>query len=363
MRFRSQRSTGAGEAEENEDEDQVIEEHHGRQRTLSIEEKESIITSVMSHGKGIREAASELYLSRSSVSRVVKEFEETGRIRVARRGGDRRSINDQAYLTGVKNFLMDNPSYSVRELVNSLNEMHQVNYAVRTVGRWIHDNLMFTLKIAHRETVEYNSPFRLRQREEWCREFQIQGKSLHRMVVLDESGFNLTKIRTQGRAPVGRRPEVPRPPREANLTLIAAMTSSKVIASNCLLGAINSTRFSAWLENSLFPAMREAGFNSVLMDNASFHKSGITSAVFQRNNIQMNLLPPYSPFLNPIELLFSNLKRFVARQDFIAGGTIEEYIEAEINNTTSENCEGWYQHCQENFIKALNHEELGHEYH
>ena len=47
----------------------------------------------------------------------------------------------------------------------------------------------------------------------------------------------------------------------------------------------------------------------IIMDNASYHKSARLEEIFDKHNHLLVFLPPYSPELNPIELLWGILKR------------------------------------------------------
>ena len=47
---------------------------------------------------------------------------------------------------------------------------------------------------------------------------------------------------------------------------------------------------------------------TVIMDNASFHKSDEISELFEKNRVNLIYLPPYSPDLNPIEHKWAQLK-------------------------------------------------------
>ena len=49
----------------------------------------------------------------------------------------------------------------------------------------------------------------------------------------------------------------------------------------------------------------------LILDNAKFHKSSYVFATASRLNITLLFLPPYSPDLNPIELVWKDLKRWV----------------------------------------------------
>jgi transposase len=74
-------------------------------------------------------------------------------------------------------------------------------------------------------------------------------------------------------------------------------------------GACNSILFIAWLEKMLIPELK-AG-QTVIMDNASFHKSPIVKNLIEAAGCKLVYLPPYSPDLNPIEKFWANLKRWI----------------------------------------------------
>ena len=71
-------------------------------------------------------------------------------------------------------------------------------------------------------------------------------------------------------------------------------------------GALNVDIFRAYVTQMLVPSL-EAG-DIVIMDNLSSHKvSGIVQAV-EAVGASIMFLPPYSPDLNPIELMWSKMK-------------------------------------------------------
>lgn len=58
----------------------------------------------------------------------------------------------------------------------------------------------------------------------------------------------------------------------------------------------------------------------VVLDNLSSHKSDAVREAIEEAGAELLFLPPYSPDLNPIEQVFSKLKRALRRS---AKGTIE----------------------------------------
>jgi transposase len=87
--------------------------------------------------------------------------------------------------------------------------------------------------------------------------------------------------------------------------------SSLVIASEYqvvkrteLNGSFNTQRFCAFLQELHIPRG-----SVILLDNVSFHHSKAALEVVQRKGIVLLFTPPYSPWFNPIEGIFSIVKR------------------------------------------------------
>jgi transposase len=78
-----------------------------------------------------------------------------------------------------------------------------------------------------------------------------------------------------------------------------------------LHGAMTGETFLAYVEQFLVPTLKRKDI--VIMDNLSAHKApGIREAI-EAAGATLRYLPPYSPDLNPIEMLFSKLKAFLRK--------------------------------------------------
>lgn len=80
------------------------------------------------------------------------------------------------------------------------------------------------------------------------------------------------------------------------------------------------------------------------MDNASIHKASEVRELFRNSRHEMALLPPYSPFLNPVEECFSKLKNLVKRKPGLSPLELCEHIKASTNEITQQNCKAWVEH-------------------
>ena len=92
-------------------------------------------------------------------------------------------------------------------------------------------------------------------------------------------------------------------------TLIAALGVQGMPCSMVVDGAVNSDLFEAFVEQVLVPALTVGDI--VVMDNLSSHKRPRVRELVEAAGSQLLYLPPYSPDLNPIEMIFSKIKQLL----------------------------------------------------
>jgi transposase len=116
--------------------------------------------------------------------------------------------------------------------------------------------------------------------------------------------------RLRGRAPRGKRlvDKIPHG-HWMTTTLIAALGVEGMRCSTVVDGAINREVFEAFVEHVLVPELQPA--DVVVMDNLSSHKGGRIRQLIEGTGAELRYLPPYSPDLNPIELVFSKIKQLM----------------------------------------------------
>ena len=78
-------------------------------------------------------------------------------------------------------------------------------------------------------------------------------------------------------------------------------------------GTINRARFVEWITDKLLPVLGNASLfeprSVVILDNATVHHSDEIIRLIRSVGAEVIFLPPYSPFLNPIEQFFNIYKR------------------------------------------------------
>jgi transposase len=139
-----------------------------------------------------------------------------------------------------------------------------------------------------------------------------KGLSAEQRVFLDESGSNTGMTRKYGRAVEKERVYDRAPINHGNQTAI--ISSIRLCGSTVpvtLSGAMNGEQFKHYITTNLVPALHQGDI--VIMDNLSSHKAdGIKEAV-EKAGATVMYIPPYSPDLNPIEEMRSQLKAYLRK--------------------------------------------------
>lgn len=126
-------------------------------------------------------------------------------------------------------------------------------------------------------------------------------------VYVDESGLEESLCREYGRAPRGQKVSGERMGKKAQrLSIIAGLNQKELVAPLHFQGYCDTEVVNTWVENALMPCLKPG--QTVIMDNASFHKSTRTKQLIETKGCKLLYLPTYSPDLNPIEQQWAILK-------------------------------------------------------
>jgi len=90
-------------------------------------------------------------------------------------------------------------------------------------------------------------------------------------------------------------------------SIVAGKCGRKILVPLSYEGTTDSSLFEFWFENMLIPEL--AAGQTVVLDNASFHRKNQVRKLAEQAGCTVIFLPPYSPDLNPIENFWAWLKR------------------------------------------------------
>ena len=135
---------------------------------------------------------------------------------------------------------------------------------------------------------------------------------LEKLVFIDETWAKTNMTPLYGWAEIGKRvrDDVPQGHWKTT-TFLAALRHEGLTAPMVLDWAINGEWFLAYVEQILLPTLKEGDI--VVFDNLSSHLVAGVKVAIESVGAKVLPLPPYSPDLNPIEMVFSKLKTMLRK--------------------------------------------------
>ena len=150
--------------------------------------------------------------------------------------------------------------------------------------------------------------------------------------------------RLRGRSPRGER-LIDKSPHGhwKTTTLIAALGVGGVRCSTVVDGAVNAEIFESFIEHVLVPELRPG--DVVVMDNLSSHKRAKTRALIESAGATVEYLPPYSPDLNPIEMIFSKVKQMLRSLGCRTRDQLWSAMQSVLDRVTASDARNCFEHC------------------
>jgi transposase len=163
-----------------------------------------------------------------------------------------------------------------------------------------------------KQKVVSNSPEKMSEKVARFQQTFKEISSIDEIVCLDETGFCNIGNKLYGYRLPGSQHAMLTAPRRHRLSVMAAISTDGLITYTVSAKAFKSDSFLQFLEK-LVPELLPC-HKYLLMDNVSFHYNKAALAFLEARNIKPLYIPPYSPQFNPIEEVFSKVKREFRRQ-------------------------------------------------
>ena len=130
--------------------------------------------------------------------------------------------------------------------------------------------------------------------------------------------------------------------------MIGAVRVDGTTATMVIEGATDTEVFRAYVRKVLVPTLRPGDI--VVMDNLTPHKSARTIALIEAAGASALFLPPYSPDLNPIELMWSKVKAALRAAEARSYQDLLGALASAFESVSSSDTRNWFAHCGYNFI-------------
>jgi transposase len=164
-----------------------------------------------------------------------------------------------------------------------------------------------------------------------------------RLVFLDECGVNTGMTRLYGRGPKnGRVVDAVPDTRFHQNTILSSIRLDGTTVPCTFEGALNGGLFREYVCKFLVPTLRPGDI--VVMDNLSSHKvSGVVEAI-EAAHAKVMFFPPYSPDLNPIEMMWSKIKAILRKLKIRAKELLIDAIASAFDCVSASDAARWFSH-------------------
>lgn len=302
-------------------------------RAYSNDLRERIVAAVERGEYSIRQVARLFSVSLSCIVRLLQHQRRTGSVQPKPHAGVPRRKLDAAADARLLELVQAQPDATLAELRDRLG----IPCCLMTIARALQRH-QITRKKKTLHAQEQKSPRVQAQRKAFKK--KLASVDPDHLVFVDESGANTGMTRTHGRAPQGERVQATAPGAWQNVTLIAGMRTSGVVAPMALPGAVDRVVFQTYVEEALVPELHEG--DVVVLDNLQPHKNPAVIAAIAAVGARVEPLPVYSPDLTPIEEMFSKTKSYLRT---VAARTTDTVITAmgeALDRVTQSDILGWF---------------------
>jgi transposase len=183
------------------------------------------------------------------------------------------------------------------------------------------------------------------QREAWLANLSDAcAGNFTRVLFLDETGAMTNLVRSHGRCGLGERCVAHTPNGHWKvMTAVAAIRLHGLTASATMPCPMDGELFLTYVERALLPVLRPG--DVVVMDNLPSHKSPRVRERIESAGAGLLYLPPYSPDFNPIEMIWSKVKRLLRSAAARTIDTLHEAFGQALNAVSPADIQGCFRHC------------------
>jgi len=331
-----------------------------KSRTPINMEKIITIRRLKQSGQKTKFIAETLDLSISAVNKILKKIydcEEANQdvSSIIKKSGPKAGSLDSPENIALAQIVQSDPTLTQKGMQEKLCELG-FRASTPKISKTLR-NLSITRKRIKKRSARTISADVINQRKVYAREMRLIPNS--RILFLDESGFNLHTGVYYGYSPVNMDVHQIVPSnRGRNISLIALLSVNKINAYKLIDGAYNAAKLKDFLEESFSNESIKSN-DIIVLDNVRFHHSEDVKEWCRTKNVIIKYLPPYSPDLNPIENIFSTIKRRYSNIGPIAttNGLLKQYVYAtieSINNDSEISVEFYFERMRKFLTLAFN---------
>ncbi len=346
-----------------------------KRKNLTPEDRLRIVTRRVSSAETVDSIARDYGVSAGHIRNIVSRFKLHGgettvpSTRGGRRPGRPALLTKEEKQT-VLGIVDERSHLTLAELRQYCRDEIGKELTVGYLSRLLSDN-SYKLKVLREVPVQRTSPETIAARRKWAdwalTTLMHQEAEIDKLVFMDEGGFNTHIHRTLGYAAIGQRATVStNGARGGSLTMLVAIKVSTahagLVYTRQKLGPVNGAEISKFLQElcvNTDGTRRIPAGHIVVLDNCPVHKTSVVKAAAAELGLEMRYLPPYSPFLNPVEQALSAWKAEVKHA--VSYNTVPDLltrVQASTTSITPAKCREWFAYSQRYWLRCAHGERI-----
>ena len=284
---------------------------------ISNEDKQRLVDA-HDRGEDYVDLARQLNIKQGTAWAIISRAHRRDGVVALPRGGPRRMKLDDEIRNTLVQLVEEHPTFTLVQLKTELEILlpNKPLLSISSIARSLTGSLIVLKKMEDAPAERNTDRTKLLRRNyaEWLMQAQVDKE----IVYIDEAGLNLWVRRTRGRARRGERAvRVINGRRGRNLTMVFSISNQRGLLNHDLFeGGMTGQRFVNYLQQL---SNENANRNIVyIFDNAPSHRQAHNDVDHGGPVLlagqEVHALPPYSPFLNPVEQAISAFKAMLKRQ-------------------------------------------------
>jgi Transposase and inactivated derivatives len=331
----------------------------GRRKNKISNEVRSLVIRDMNNGNSAIQVGQQFRILPNTVRKIYATYKRTNELEKRAVGHRPRKLTfGQA--DEVCNWIDEDCTLTLRQIKNKLLENYpQLQVSSSTIYRAIKE-FHYSVKRVSFIPERRNSPETLQSRFEYAVQYNRIMIEREKIFFIDEFGIQINSRRSYGRAPKNcRANKIKAQLRGRNYSIAAAMCTNSLYIFTVQDRPYNIAYFGQFLTNLIEHLHEDEIIGAYfVLDNVRFHRTEEIQQLIRNHGHVPIFLPPYSPFLNPIEELFNQWKGIIrSRQP-----NNEDELYASVHNAsemiTRENCQNYVRHMETYLGDCLNRSEI-----
>jgi len=261
--------------------------------------------------------------------------------------------------TFLREILNAHPEYYLDEIQNNLYLVSGKWFSCKTIYKHM-KRLNYSLKVAYEKALQRDET----ERASWRLFLNELGPDIAQsMIFVDETHKSLKEMRRRRHWVVKTMKHQPfftaafYGERDMRYSMIGACDISGFVLEACEViqtdgsgpdvGPINRDRFEQWIRERLLLVLGNFDLREprslVILDNATIHHSDEIVHLIDSVGAKIAYLSPYSPDLNPIELMFSSYKKSIKQDGTKYGWLVSHCVT--LSSVRPSNARNFFRHC------------------